>query len=125
MKLQMNHATKHRRSVFPLLLAIFIGILGCSTTTPDPLAGWKMLYGHNSEAFDTAVKDNYREYLEELPKKQKGFVGPIQFFAGGGGQHAVRIEIALNGTDWTHILIYDNTNNRIKVIRYASGHYRS
>jgi len=43
----------------------------------------------------------------------------------GAGQHAVQIEVALNGKWWRHILVYDKNNKRIKTIKYSPGHYRS
>ncbi len=112
---------------FPILLAALV--FGCRCTTSKasagPLAGWNLLLGHKYDNFDKAVKEDYKLYIDRLPNGEKQFVGPIQLFEDGNGQHAVRIEIALNGTDWAHVLIYDRDNKRIKVIKYVSNHYRS
>ncbi len=39
------------------------------------------------------------------------------------GQHAIQIDIPLNGTYRHHVLIYDKDNKRTKVIVYELGHY--
>jgi hypothetical protein len=41
------------------------------------------------------------------------------------GQHAVKIEIPLNGAYSEHVLFYDKENKRIKVIVYSGGRYAS
>jgi hypothetical protein len=87
------------------------------------LASWKVLLSPDNDKLDKAITDDYRGYIEKLPNGEKESIGPIQFFENGTGGHAVRIEIALNRTDWAHILIYDKENKRIKVIKYAAGRY--
>ena len=84
------------------------------TAHVDPLAGWQILLSRDYEKFDKAIVDDYKSYIENLPNGEKRFVGPVQFFDDGTGMHAVRIEIALNGTDWAHILFYDRENKRGK-----------
>ena len=111
--------------VFCLVCAALLSIAGCATQTPDPLAGWKPLYGRAHEKFEAAVKEDYEHYIETLPRREKGFVGPIQFFEDGTGLHAIRIEIALNGDDWAHILIYDANNKKIRTTSFIYAHYRS
>jgi len=69
--------------------------------------------------------DDYQDYIQKLSFEERRSIGVIHFLEDGTGQHAVRFEIALNGTDWAHILIYDRENKRIKVIKYASGRYSS
>jgi hypothetical protein len=113
-----------RFALFFCIAAIF-WVDGCATSTPDPLTGWRRLYSRDYEKFDAAVKEDYQHYIETLPHREKGFVGPVQFFQDGTGRHAVRIEIAVNGNDWAHVLIYDVNNRRIKVLHYISGRYRS
>lgn len=112
------------RLAFSILLATFFWVAGCATQ-PEPLAGWQPLFGRENEAENMVIKGDYQAYIQKMPSSQSGFVGPIQLFQDGTGQHAVRIEIARNGTDWAHVLIYDKENKRVKVYRYVSGHYRS
>ena len=69
--------------------------------------------------------DDYQDYLQKLPSKQRGFTGALHFSEDGTGQHAVTIQIGVNGTWWVHILFYDKENKRIKVVKYKSGGYRS
>ena len=114
-----------RLPIWILLAALLGGCGGCQTKTPDPLAGWKVLFSRDYEKFDKAITDDYQDYIQKLPPKERNGVGPISYFEDGTGQHAVRIEIAINGTDWAHVLIYDKNNKRIKVIKFVSGHYRS
>lgn len=108
-----------------VLLTAFFWAAGCATSQSDPLASWEPLYGYERETFDKAVKNDYQSYINGLPDRERGFVGPIQLLKNENGQHSVRIEIARNGTDWAHVLIYDAQNKRVKVIKYVSGHYRS
>jgi len=106
------------------LLVAFVWVVGCSAPkpAPDPLAGWKLVY--LSEP-DKAIVEDYQSYIQNLPTSERKFVGPIFFFEDGTSQHAIRFEIALDGIDWAHVLIYDRDDKRIKVIKYMSGHYRS
>jgi hypothetical protein len=46
-----------------------------------------------------------------------------EFYQDKTGQFAVRLELAVNGVWWVHILIYDQNFKRIKVIRYRNGRY--
>jgi hypothetical protein len=109
-----------------IFLVSFFWIVGCATQkpTPDPLAGWHFSSLNNLQN-NKAISDDYQAYINNLPTKLRNGVGPMQYFEDGTGQHAVLIEIAQNGTDWAHVLIYDKDDKRIKVIKYVSGHYRS
>jgi hypothetical protein len=111
------------------LLAMFLCGFGCSSPkpTPDPLAGWKVLFSKDYEKLDKAIAVDYRDYIQKLPPEERKFVDDysIWFYEDGTGQHAVRIEIPLNGTTWEHVLFYDKDNKRIKVIKYANGRYAS
>lgn len=113
-----------------------IGLSGCevfpSHTDPlaDPKAGWKGVniskILENKEP-DSVITKDYQDYIENLPANMKGSVSiwPLDFyFEDGKGRHAVKIRIAVNGTWWQHVLMYDQNDKRIKVIKYISGHYR-
>lgn len=109
------------------LAAAFVLAAGCVAPkpAPDPLVGWKPLYGREYEKVDQAIRSDYQNYIGNLSPEEKSSVGPIFLFEDGAGQRAARITIALNGTVWRHILIYDKDNRRIKTIKYASGNYGS
>ena len=63
--------------------------------------------------------------MDKLTPEEKKHAYYAHDFEDGNGQHAIRIEIPLNGTWWEHVLIYNKNNTRIKVIKYANGHYAS
>ena len=107
-----------------ILLAAFILVGGCATQTPDPLAGWKPLFGREYEQLDEAIRGDYQNYILTLTPKERQSPS-VHFYGDGTGQHAVEIIIGLNGRWWRHILIYDKENNRIKAIKYATGYYAS
>jgi hypothetical protein len=121
---------KIARLLFCVLLAAFVCGLGCTSTRPDPLAGWTFHafegfemppYGHNHYHNPQAISDDYDAYL-----KQNGFftVGALTgLYEDGTGQHAARFQAGKDGTYWDCILIYDKDNKRIKVIKHIDGHY--
>jgi len=125
MKIITNILVSHYGLVLALAAAL---ICGCSCSqskpTPDPLAGFHFSSLANLQT-NKAISDDCSAYINSLPSVLKNGVGPMQFFEDAVGQHAVLIAIADNGTDWAHVLIYDKSNKRIKVIKYVSGHYRS
>jgi hypothetical protein len=104
------------------LLAIFVGIAGCAT--PNPLAGWNADYKAEP---DKAIVADCQDYIQRLPLKQKKLVdsASISFYKNRPDQHAIKIEIPLNGVWHEHVLIYGRDNDRIKVIKYSDGGYRS
>jgi hypothetical protein len=120
---------------FLLLLTMLVLTAGCAwpwvfftgkgPQHPDPLEEWKLCWSQDSNKLNKAIVDDYQDYIQKLPAEEKKFIGPIQFFEDGTGQHAVRIEIALKGIDWAHVLIYDKENKRMRVIKYAAGRYMS
>jgi hypothetical protein len=123
----MKKIIKHVSSCLWLILILSATLFwGCSCETskpiPDPLADFKIDFNHEP---DKVIASDYQSYLQNLPLEEKKHAVVGHFFEDGTGRHAVRIEVALNGTDWAHVLIYDRDDKRIKVIKYASGHYRS
>ena len=115
---------------FGFVLAICVmGISGCSyiapKPTPDPLAGWHISFDQDSDKLDKAIRENYQAYIQTLTLEERKLIGIIWILEDGTGQHAIRIEIDLHGTEWEHVLIYDKSDKRIKVLKYVGGHYRS
>jgi hypothetical protein len=77
---------------------------------------------------DQRIIDDYQAYINTMPPEERDLAKDkfSQLFGEDGtGQHAVEISIPLHGTWWKHVLIYDKTNQRLKVIKYASGRYSS
>jgi hypothetical protein len=105
-----------------LLVALVGGCAGFHTKTPDPLAGWK---GDFNEQPNQVIVTDYQNYIQKLSPEERKFSRISDWLEDGKGQHAIKIEIALNGTWWEHVLIYDKENKRIKTIKYSSGGYRS
>ena len=105
-----------------ILLAAFVLVTGCVTHRPDPLAGWKPDFSRQTSQ---VIVDDYQDYIHKLPPRQSGFVGSVEWFEDGTGQHAIDIGIGVNGRWWRHVLIYDKDNKRIKVIKYKTGWYQS
>ena len=105
-----------------LLVTIFLAV-GCATQTPDPLAGFQPDFNHQPAQ---AVDDDYHDYIRKLPQKREQFVIATDWLGdASSGQHAIVIQMGVNGSVWKHVLIYDKDNNRIKVIKYKTGGYRS
>jgi hypothetical protein len=107
-------------------LTTFALITGCNVPEPipDPLAGWKIAFKHEP---DQAIGKDCQDYIQSLKlSPEKGtYVAYIEFFEDGTGQHAERITVSVNKTDWAHVLIYDKNDRRIKTIKYVTGHSRS
>ena len=89
------------------------------------MLGWSLCRSQDPAELNKAIRDDYQSYIQKLPPDEKKFVGGIHLFEDGTGQNAVRIEVNLNGTRWAHVLIYDKENNRVNLIKYASGKYKS
>jgi len=123
MKIQIKNSINYFGQTL-VLLAASIWICGCATSTPDPLIGFHFS-SLNKLHSNKAITDDYQDYIQKLPTKEKKYAYLDLFFEDGTGQHAVKIEIPLNGTWWWHVLIYDKDNKRIKTIKYSPGGYRS
>jgi uncharacterized protein YceK len=90
---------------------------------PNPLAAWK----HTPDVQpDPAIVADYETYIEQLPQDQKKvlIVNPymVRLFWDEKGAHAVEIRLYLKHTEWKYVLIYDESNRRVKVLKYAGGH---
>jgi uncharacterized protein YceK len=109
--------------------------LKCNPPDPDPLTGWKCDFDVRPVQPDKVIADDLQDYIQTLPPEQKqAFIECggvknhylVKQFEDGSGQHAIRFEILLNSrTIWKHVLIYDKSNKRIKVLKYENDHLRT
>jgi hypothetical protein len=112
-------------------IGLFLWLSGCSTPlpkVPDPLEGWASAGSLDvGNHLDKAITDDYNDYISKLPPGEKRLVTPfyIRFAEDHTGQHAVIIEIPIRGITWKHVLIYNDADQRINTIKYASGAYQS
>jgi hypothetical protein len=103
------------------LLMLFALVSGCSSSKPksDPLAGW-----HTCDHVPQSVKADLQNYLDSLSQYQRDHIVFTDLYE-LDGQYAVRLTLALNGSDWNYILVYDKTNKRIKITRFITNSYAS
>jgi len=126
MKTQLNNPIKNFAPIFLMLATMLFLGFGCNTPkpTPDPLAGF-----HAGDFRDLhsnkAITDDYKAYIQTLSPDERKFIAGIEFYEDGAGQHAVKITIGLNHTNWRHVLVYDKDNKRIRTIKYISGNSAS
>jgi hypothetical protein len=88
---------------------------------PDPLAGWQIEF----MPVNPSVEKDCQDYTHKLPPDEKPYAHAVNYFKDGTGQHAVLIEVDLNGTAWNHVLFYDKDNKRIKILKYVGWHHMS
>lgn len=129
------------------LALTFAFVVGCESTK-DPLVGWKSTapigfkVGYMSATVDTlpgykAISDDVQTFVNKLPvdttrydpqvnsdRRYCYWMERITLFEDGTGQHAVKIEIPVNGDYLNYVLIYNKSNVRIRKIKFSSGHYR-
>jgi hypothetical protein len=129
--------TTIRLMAFLLSVAVFICGAGCKPKPPpDPLAGWsKYIITDSGQPSpdpshlpDKAITDDYQAYIGTLPSDQAYIARSLSlqcFCEDGTGQHAIQITIQAYGEVWTHVLIYDKSDKRVKTIKYLSGRYQS
>jgi hypothetical protein len=114
------------RLKFLVLMFAVSSIVGCGTPKPppNPLANW-----HRADLAilhsNAAITQDYQDYIQNLPPKERGFVGSVEFFTDGTGQHAVEIGVGVDGRWWRHILIYNHANERTRVMVDKTGWYSS
>src|SRR4051794_28595318 len=106
------------RSTCCLLMALLFFAAGCSTPkpSPNPLVGWTLLASRDPNSLDKTIREDYQDYIQKLPVEERNAGADILFFEDGTGRHAVEISIALSGTWWKHVLIYDQNNRRIQAV---------
>lgn len=120
----MKNIIKHSSYIviaLALCATVILGF-GCAAPKPasDPLAGF---YPDALFTPDTnkIITNDYKSYIHSLSPDEQKFIAGVEFFEDATGQHAVRITIGLNHTNWRHVLIYDKDNQRIKTVKYISG----
>ncbi|HEX3856071.1 MAG TPA: hypothetical protein VHY30_02105 [Verrucomicrobiae bacterium] len=129
MKIQTKSPIKHFgyfRIILPIFLAVFIGVVGCATQEPNPLAGWHFSSLDNLHS-NKAIMDDFQDYIQKLPPKERNYVGSVFYFEDGTGQHAIDVEIFVKGQNasWHYAIIYDKENKRVKAIKYGYSRYQS
>jgi hypothetical protein len=112
-----------------VLVAIIFLAAGCITRSldPNPLVGWNERPSQDPEKVDSAIRNDYQDYIQKLPAGERDHVlgSNINFLQDGTGRHAVRLSIPLSGRWWQHILIYDQRNRRVQTVKRFFGHYQS
>lgn len=124
MEPQIKNATKHFWLTLSILLVAFLCATGCAGLVhhSDPLAGWKFCYSDNPVHSNKTIVDDYQKYIGTLSQKEQESIVSIDFYEDMTGQHAVRLITLLGGSYVDHVLIYDNGNKRIKVIKYVGSY---
>jgi hypothetical protein len=137
----------HRTRLQALIASVCIALVGgCALPAhyPDPLAGWSLIGritwnppktpGERPPPVSDRIRRDYEDYIHKLPlikgywsspSSESKYINGVEFFGDQSGKHAVRISIARDGAFREHVLVYDRTDKRIKVIKYVSGHYMS
>jgi hypothetical protein len=105
---------------------MFLCGFGCSSSKPttDPLVGWQKDFSPVGPG-DKVIEKDFQDYIQKLPSDERPYAHQFGYYKDGKGQHAVLIEVDLNGTAWNHVLFYDKDNKRTKVIKYVGWHYMS
>ncbi len=87
------------------------------TAVPDVLKGWKATTDLPAEA----VVADYNAYIEKLPKGERPGVADVKYYADDTGRNAVAVLVVVDGTRWTHLLVYDKQHKRTSATKYAAG----
>ena len=87
----------------------------------NPIPGWQIEFKREPRQ---AIEKDAQDYINKLSAEERKYIAYQELFTDGKGQHAIKITIGLDGTNWRHVLIYDQADKRIKVIKYISGHSR-
>jgi hypothetical protein len=118
-----------------VLLACLVSLTGCAVFErhSDPLAGWTFYsfpnlgppYLYKTKPLDQAIIDDYQSYIKKNDLYLQGAIGG--FYEDGAGQRAVGFTAfpPQKNATWNYVLIYDNQDKRVKVIRYGYVRYQS
>jgi hypothetical protein len=129
----MKYCVCHFGIIFTLSMVFF----GCSCTpqkpTPDPLVGWTFrtfddfLPASQQQHFylEKAVADDYQGFIKDNKLSLLGAV--TGFFEDGTGRRAIQFGAFMPGANasWKYVLIYDQGNKRINMIKYDFKRYQS
>jgi hypothetical protein len=122
------------RFMLGILLAASIFLTGCLflehpikqtfVRHSNPIEGWPIC---DSRTINKGIHDDYQDYINKLPAKERKCAFIVGWFQDGTGQHAVSIGVWLDGmwdgTEWEYVLIYDRNDKRVKVVKYLAGYY--
>ena len=119
---------KYLRCFGLVLTLCALMIYGCSCSAPkpatDPLAGWQMDF--SIPPIDHLFEKDWQEYILTLSPGEQQYTHIDSIYKNATGQHAVKIEIDVDGKDcWYHVLFYDKENKRVRVVKYFFGRYVS
>ena len=87
------------------------------TAVPDALKGWKA----TTELPAEAVVTDYNAYIEKLPKAERPGVADVKYYADDAGRNAVAVLVVVDGTRWTHLLVYDKRHKRTDITKFDTN----
>ena len=135
----MKAIIKYSVHYFCFALALFVVLVsGCRCTPskppPDPLSGWtfKPFPGwelppnaHNTNSLSKAIIDDYQNFISNNKLMLRGPV--TGFYENKLGQQAAEFEAFIpdDYVSWHYVLIYNDEQKRIKVIKYGRTKYQS
>lgn len=119
------------RFTFCALITALIFVVGCTSPPTEqsplnPADGWKLLFSQDPDKLDKAIRDDYQAYIQNLPQAERLYVGGVNLFGDGKGQHAVSIGVHHPPQQqWTHVLFYNRENQRVRVVKYFSARFQN
>ena len=116
--------------MFYAFIAVLILGIGCSgpqieQSPLNPADGWNFLRSQDPAKLHKTIRDDYQAYIQNLPETESSYVGAVQLFGDGKGQHAVTVAVHLNRREWTHVLFYNQENQRIRIVKYFNARYQN
>jgi hypothetical protein len=111
-------------------MTVLVLVSGCvSPKNPVPASqGWTVMFNQDVRKLHQDIREDYHSYIQQLPARERNQLteSDMHFLRNANGQHAVSFDIGRPGfwgdVIWTHVLIYDANNKRIKVIKIKSRH---
>jgi hypothetical protein len=113
--------------ILPMVLAALVFVEGCAmfASHSNPVAGWKRHFGLPYD--DNVINKDCQDFIQILPIEQRQSAVFGNCYEDGTGRHAVQIEVRveglLSGIIWEYVLIYDQNDKRVKVVKYFGGRY--
>ncbi len=87
-----------------------------ATAVPEALKGWKATQDLPAES----VVTDYNDYIEKLPRTERPGVADVKYYVDDTGRNAVAILVMVEGTRWTHLLVYDKQHKRTNVTKFGA-----